>query len=617
MSSKVLLISPPWRMPDSACLALGLLRPILAREGIEADTLHGTQLFPRSSTGPVFLSTYAAHLFAPHLEGGDADAALDALAARYLEDLDLGGLVLAGEERTLADFERDEVAMRRDLHEDIARAGVCVDRCVDHALEGGYDVVGFSVTFETQLPAALAIARRLKARHAEVKVMFGGSACFREPADALMASFSEIDAVCHCEGDQVIAPLVRALRGEGALADVRGIAWRGDDGTIHHNPSPPLLHDLDSLPIPEFDDFVEALAVSEWREAPPKIFFETSRGCWWGEKHLCSFCGLNAEGLPFRRKSPERALEEIRALHKKYPSSRRLQATDNILDMRYIKTLLPELAVFKAGEDGADLSIFFEVKPSFKKEHIQALAAAGIDLVQPGIESFHDDILKLMNKGNSALGQVMFIKWSVEHGVGLSYNLIVRNPGEVAAWYHEMTALVDIIDHLPPPSCVSSMWLERFSPYHNAPARHGISNVRAKPHYHSLCPALKVSVEQLAYVFDYDHEMFQDEALVAALHRFVRRVGVWQHYWRPETFFYQLDEDRVIITDRRGDFEKVTTLESDEAALFLRLDRPMLRAKLATLFPNLDPALLDAWRARRWLCEDPRGRVLSVIPLSR
>ncbi len=39
--------------------------------------------------------------------------------------------------------------------------------------------------------------------------------------------------------------------------------------------------------------------------------YETSRGCWWGQKKHCTFCGLNPLGMNYRAKSPERAVEII------------------------------------------------------------------------------------------------------------------------------------------------------------------------------------------------------------------------------------------------------------------------------------------------------------------
>ena len=76
---------------------------------------------------------------------------------------------------------------------------------------------------------------------------------------------------------------------------------------------------------------------------------------------------------------------------------------------------------------------------------------------------------------------------------------------------------------------LTSMWLERFSPYFLDPARHGIQRIRAKPYYATLCRATDVDLDRLAYVFDYDHAMQGDGALHEAhrkLARVLKDVGV-------------------------------------------------------------------------------------------
>ena len=76
---------------------------------------------------------------------------------------------------------------------------------------------------------------------------------------------------------------------------------------------------LDTLPIPDYDDYIDALASSPAAaDVTPMLMLETSRGCWWGEKHHCTFCGLNGLTMAFRSKTPERVIEEIETLRSRY-----------------------------------------------------------------------------------------------------------------------------------------------------------------------------------------------------------------------------------------------------------------------------------------------------------
>jgi radical SAM superfamily enzyme YgiQ (UPF0313 family) len=68
------------------------------------------------------------------------------------------------------------------------------------------------------------------------------------------------------------------------------------------------------------------------------IPFESARGCWWGAKHHCTFCGLNGSAMRFRAKSPQRVLSELADLARRHHSFR-FEAVDNILEPRYLKDL--------------------------------------------------------------------------------------------------------------------------------------------------------------------------------------------------------------------------------------------------------------------------------------
>ncbi|MGG2324741.1 hypothetical protein, partial [Salmonella enterica] len=72
----------------------------------------------------------------------------------------------------------------------------------------------------------------------------------------------------------------------------------------------------------------------------------------------------------------------------------RIEMVDNILDMTYFRSLIPEL-----GDAAPPLKIFSETKSNLKREQIAALARAGVRWIQPGIESLNSGTLKLMGKG--------------------------------------------------------------------------------------------------------------------------------------------------------------------------------------------------------------------------
>ena len=55
---------------------------------------------------------------------------------------------------------------------------------------------------------------------------------------------------------------------------------------------------------------------------------------------------------------------------------------------------------------------FFATEPQIKN-----LSKANVVMIQPGIESFHDEVLKLMNKGTSTIQNIQTLKWCMEYEV--------------------------------------------------------------------------------------------------------------------------------------------------------------------------------------------------------
>lgn len=79
---------------------------------------------------------------------------------------------------------------------------------------------------------------------------------------------------------------------------------------------------------------------------------------------------------------------------------------DNILDMRYLSTLIPRMA----DEHDWDLRIHYEVKADLRLEHLQALFDAKVTDIQPGIESLNCRLLRAMDKGVTGARNVQLLR---------------------------------------------------------------------------------------------------------------------------------------------------------------------------------------------------------------
>ncbi len=283
-------------------------------------------------------------------------------------------------------------------------------------------------------------------------------------------------------------------------------AWRDiTDLAVHgeRRGSAELLRDLDTLEPPDYADYFDfraRLGRDGFSLAPFHCLpFEASRGCWWGEKNHCTFCGLNNEGMAFRRKTPARVVAELTLLAQRHDTTT-FMAADNILDFRAFQGLLPALAAAPL-----DFDIFVELKTNLRRAHVEQLRRAGITWVQPGIESFSDHVLQLMRKGVSALQNVQTLKWLTEFGIRPSYNVLVGFPGETDDDYEALLACMQRLYHLPPPGLEANLvQVQRFAPFHFDSDACGIGAIRGASFYDHLIPPSVAAKEDYAYFFEHD-----------------------------------------------------------------------------------------------------------------
>jgi len=350
-----------------------------------------------------------------------------------------------------------------------------------------YDIqsTGARASRRTRRTSAKRAQRRSRSRH---RIATGPRA----------ADGADVDAVFLGDADDLFPEYLRRLSRGDSPVGMTGLAIGG----MRDQPAP-LFHDLDALETPDYSDYFELrehLAREGFVLAPVhSLPFEASRGCWWGEKHHCTFCGLNNEGMAFRRKTSARVVSELGEMAGRYRVTS-FMAADNILDHRGFEDLLPALASAPAVFD-----LFFELKTNLRRVQVERLRRAGVTWVQPGIESFSDHVLHLMRKGVSALQNVQTLKWLAEFGIRTSYNLLVGFPGETDRDYEDLVALIRRLRHLPPPGPEANLvQVQRFAPFHFASEELGIGPIRGARFYDHLIPPSVAAKEEYAYFFDHD-----------------------------------------------------------------------------------------------------------------
>jgi ribosomal peptide maturation radical SAM protein 1 len=547
----VALVNMPWARVDSPSIQCGLLQSVVRRAGHHC-TVHylnldlaarlGHALYDGiSEVGDERLHQLGEWLFSFAAFGVVQDEA--EYVAEHPEVLslwtELRGLSSPAADATdAATVTRDLVRFRREV-----LAG-WVDRCADAVDWGAYDVVGFSSTF-LQNTAALALGRRLKERFPGVVLVYGGANFDGEMGAEFARTLDWLDVVVTGEGDLSFPALLHDLAA-GRDSDIAGVIRGGrTSGTVRESRR---VQNLDDLPIPDYHDYFVALAGHDAQVVlggtRVKLPVEFSRGCWWGQKHHCTFCGLNASGMAFRPKSGSRAVDELAALLTDYPAVH-VEAVDNILDMSYLTSVGAELA-----DRRWDLSMFFEVKANLTREQLAVMRRAGIHRIQPGIESLSSHVLQLMRKGSTMLINVRLLKWARYHGITPQWNVLYGFPGEADEDYAEQARLVPLLHHLQPPDGFGPLWLERFSPYFSD-RTFPITGIRPRSSYRHIYPA-ELDHSKIAYFFDYEVAGTASDDAHGALGA---EIGRWQRAWRADrapSFVYQRLPGRLSLIDRRA-----------------------------------------------------------------
>jgi ribosomal peptide maturation radical SAM protein 1 len=376
------------------------------------------------------------------------------------------------------------------------RVGVFLEGCLERFRIPKFDIIGFTSTFEQNL-ASLALAWLIKKRYPGKTIVFGGGNCEGVMGLELHRQFPWVDYVCSGESDNTFPELVRRISVGRTPEGIPGVIHR-HNGTSALAAPPDRIHEMDRLPDPDYDDYFAELAASSFAcRVRPSLLIETARGCWWGAKEHCTFCGLNGSTMAFRAKSASRAFRELERQRARYGIGRFL-AVDNIMSHQYFRDLLPMLKQRNPG-----ISLFYEIKSNLKREQVELLRDAGVLAVQPGIESLSSHVLRLMRKGVTAIQNVQLLRFCREYGIEIAWNLLYGFPGETAEDYEATARVIASIKHLKPPGMAAPIRLDRFSPNYDQAEQVGLTDVRPFSMYQSVYPFSEESVANLAYFFEY------------------------------------------------------------------------------------------------------------------
>ena len=482
----VVLVLMPFASLTHPSLALGCLTGTLNKAGISARNLY----FNIDFAGIIGTGNYFRLSFSPaHADWVFSRAAFPDMVRRDSDFL---------REYPSALLEKTLLAARD-------AADRFIEDCVRQILALKPKIVGASSSFY-QNCASLALLRRIRELAPEIATVIGGANCEGEMGAEMRRVFPWLDYIFSGEADEAFPEFCRAYLAGEKIA----------------NPERTTVADISDLPFPIFDDYFAALEQSTIREKIiPGLVLETARGCWWGAKKPCAFCGLNGLTQKQRVKSPERAYREIIALTKRH-GVKSVQLADNMVVPSHIEHLLPRFA-------DSGLQFMYEVPATLTREQLRKLSDSGVRRMQPGIEQLNDKSLEMLGKPNRLIHNLRFLKWSREYGIGLAWNCLYGFPGEDDAWHGEAAELIPLITHLQPPTAAVEIRFYRFSPYFNEQSRHGIS-LKPMSYYSHVYPLDEDSMSRLAYFFEAQGTA---NARNPGRDRLIRAVREWKELFLP------------------------------------------------------------------------------------
>ena len=413
-----------------------------------------------------------------------------------------------------------------------------------------YMVVGSSSTF-FQTTSSVALLSAVKKLDPEVITIVGGANCRAEMAEGMATLSPLIDYVFSGECEDVFPKFLQDVA-EGNLPSEKII-----DGSYRTN--------MNEIPTPDYSEYYEQLEVIlpgvEFDDAYAGYMpYETSRGCWWGQKHHCRFCGNNdgRGSMNFRAKSPSRVMEELQELLAKHPT-KRIHMADNAMPYEYFDTLLPTIA-----EELPGLSIFYSQKANISFEKVRRLAKAGVKDLQVGVEAISTPLLTLLNKGIKARANINLLRYLRMMDIYAGYLLLYGVPNDTKPPYEQTMDLIPLIRHLGPPIGFRCVDILRFSPYYQETEKFKITNIRPTEAYRYIFPE-DAELEKLAFSFDAD---FQSEALanVDLLNKVDKEIDEWKKLWatkdpnelpklhisRSSNGQYELADTRLIANTRES-----------------------------------------------------------------
>lgn len=275
------------------------------------------------------------------------------------------------------------------------------------------DVIGF-MTESDSYHHLIRICQSLKDQNPVILTLLGGVYATVTHFETIR-DFKSIDFVLRGEGEIALQTFTTALLGGINLKEVGNLTFR-DGENIIVTPELPLIHDLDTLPWPDFSRVN--------LEPQDDIWIEIGRGC----PFKCNFCVT----APYwkrkhRIKSPQRIIRELSYIKDKYNRTDYNFTHDLFTtDRRWVINFCQEMVK-------SDLNVTWTCSSrtdTIDEEQIYWLSRAGCRDIYFGLETGTPEMQRKIDKNLNLEHAEYIIKKTKESGINVTIGFISGLPDE-------------------------------------------------------------------------------------------------------------------------------------------------------------------------------------------
>jgi anaerobic magnesium-protoporphyrin IX monomethyl ester cyclase len=433
----ILLVNPPFSMPDKPCISIPVLADYLAKTGFRVAGLDLNNLYYRRLLGAENL-TRCKDWVEERLQDLNARESLD-LAAKK-EYLFLHSLTEAvfplWEELKILYVRRDRTNTENFLlfrYAALLASAPFFPEYLDFTPNTGYvrhhssfhkfssyDIyrslssnsmykdlleeiltpriseldtaaVGISVTFPDQVLPAFQCARIIKALRPDIHITVGGAFI-----SVHMRRFKEkrllrvADSIILDDGERPLALLLKTLRNKNLKdCEIPGITYLRKSKRVSYPSGLPLQSD--ELPMPDYTIF--PLGEYLIKKENMALLFRLSRGCYWAK---CAFCRIRHSIIKDFRQPDERILYAQLKKLVEATGVGFVHFTDNAASPAVLESISRRIT-----EDSLEVNWVVNLRFSSQLtiERLRCYRQAGCRHIYFGLESCTPRVLRLMNKG--------------------------------------------------------------------------------------------------------------------------------------------------------------------------------------------------------------------------